>query len=187
MKKKRKEVKLTVKNCRRGKRNNAKNMSSSLRFLGVNAAGLGSKMTTFKKILLELKPSVFFVQETKLRNEGRLKLENYQMFELIRKNRDGGGLAIGCDKRLKPTWVREGNDNIEALSVDIFVAKKKIRCCVAYGCQESDVLERKEQFWNYLDKEVEFAKYNDAGLVIQFDGNLWAGKKNHTWGPSHTK
>ena len=91
MKKKRKEVKITVKNCRRGKRNNAKNMSSSLRFLGVNAAGLGSKMTTFKKILFELKPSVFFVQETKLRNEGRLKLENYQMFELIRKTEMVGG------------------------------------------------------------------------------------------------
>ena len=121
MKKKRKELKINVQKCRRGKRNNAKQLSSSLRFLGVNAAGLGSKMTTFKKVLSELKPSVFFVQETKLRNEGRLKLENYQVFELIRKDKNGGGLAIGCDKRLKPTWVREGNDDIEALSIDIFV------------------------------------------------------------------
>ena len=41
MKKKRKDLKISVKNCRRGKRNNAKHLSSSLRFLGVNAAGLG--------------------------------------------------------------------------------------------------------------------------------------------------
>ena len=67
-------------------------MSSSLRFLGVNAAGLGSKITTFKKVLYELKPSVFFVQETKLRNEGRLKLENYQVFELTRKKCRKGGI-----------------------------------------------------------------------------------------------
>ena len=94
-------------------------------------------MMTFKKILSELKPSVFFLEETKFKNEGKLKIENYQVFELIRKEKEGGGLALGCDRRLKPTWVREGNDEIEALSVDIFVEHMKIRCCVAYGCQEA--------------------------------------------------
>ena len=143
MKNLRKNVKLNMKKCRRGKRKKAKNISSSLRFLGVNSAGLGSKMMTFKKILSELKPSVFFLEETKFKNEGKLKIENYQVFELIRKEKEGGGLALGCDRRLKPTWVREGNDEIEALSVDIFVEHMKIRCCVAYGCQEGDLVEKK--------------------------------------------
>ena len=162
MKKKRKEVKLNIKKFRRGKRKKAKNITSSLRFLGINSAGLGSKMMTFKKILSELKPSVFFIEETKFKNEGKLKIENYQVFELMRKEKEGGGLAIGFDKRLKPTWVREGNDEIEALSVDIFVESMKIRCCVAYGCQNDDLVDRKNQSWKYLDEEVQLANINNA-------------------------
>ena len=62
-------------------------------------------------------------------------MENYIIYELVRQGRDGGGLALGCDKDLHPAWVREGDDKVEALSVEIFLKKMKIRCCVAYGCQ----------------------------------------------------
>ena len=51
---------------------------------------------------------------------GKLKLNNYIIFELVRQNRDGGGrLALGCDTDLQPAWLREGNDEVEALSVEI--------------------------------------------------------------------
>ena len=36
------------------------------------------------------------VEETKFKEVGKLKLENYVIFEKVRKSRDGGGLAIGC-------------------------------------------------------------------------------------------
>ena len=49
--------------------------------MGVNAAGLRPKVLTFKKTLSELQPSVFFVEETKLRDAGKLKLDNYVIFE----------------------------------------------------------------------------------------------------------
>ena len=49
-----------------------------------------------------------------------------------------------------------------------------IRCCAAYGCQENDPIERKENFWKYLDEEIFFAEQSGAGFVLQFDGNLWA-------------
>ena len=160
---------------KRARRKRVKDISTCVRFMGVNSAGLKSKFTTFKKVLSELKPSVFFIQETKFKTEGKLKLDNYSVFELIRKNREGGGLAIGCANSLKPAWVREGDDDVEALSVDIFVEGMQIRCCVAYGCQEGDQVERKSKFWKYLNEEVEFANYSNSGLVIQFDGNLWAG------------
>ena len=144
--------------------------------MGVNAAGLRSKFLTFKKVLNDLKPSVFFVEETKLKEAGRIKLDNYIIFEKVRKTKiNGGGLAIGCVRDLNPALVREGDDDVEALSVDIFVRKMKIRCCVAYGCQEGDAVEKKEAFWNYLDAEVTEAANAGAGLVIQLDGNLWAG------------
>ena len=148
-----------------------------MRFLGVNAAGLKSKLLSFNKVLTELNPSVFFVEETKMKYEGRLKLENYIVFEKNRQDRNGGGLALGCIKDLNPVWVREGEGDIEALSVEISVKNMKIRCCVAYGFQENENIDKKNNFWKYLDEEVINAKNDGAGLIIQMDGNLWAGSK----------
>ena len=161
----------------RGKRKNKICYKKEIRFLGVNAAGIRSKLTSFKNTLNNLKPAVFYIEETKMKDEGKLKLENYDIFELTRKSRDGGGgLAIGCIKELQATWVREGDDTVESLSVDIFLRNKKIRCCIAYGCQESDNLERKEAFWNYLSEEVSIADQEDSGFILHCDGNLWAGE-----------
>ena len=38
---------------------------------------------------------------------------NYQIFELLRKEKQGGGLAIGVVPELNPVWVSEGNDEVE--------------------------------------------------------------------------
>ena len=100
------------------------------------------------------------------------------IFEKLRNsNQNGGGLALGCISELKPVWVRESQEPIEALSIDIFVKNLKIRCCVSYRCQENENISKKEQFWEYLDNEVMEAKKAGSGLIIQMDGNLWAGKE----------
>ena len=144
--------------------------------MGVNSAGLGSKMNTFKKVMRELKPSVFFVEETKFKDAGKLKIDNFHIYELVRENRDGGGgLALGVAKELNPVWVREGKEFVEAISVEISLKRLKIRCCAAYGPQESDLLKKKEMFWKYLEEEVVFAEQSGAGFILHFDGNLWAG------------
>ena len=136
------------------------------------------KLLTFKKVLEDLKPSVFFLEETKFKDTGKLKLEEYLVFEKVRKNKvAGGGVALGCIRELKPAWVREGEDPVEAISVEIFVKQMKIRCCVGYGFQENDIIENKNAFWKYMDEEVEEASKTGAGLILQFDGNLWAGNK----------
>ena len=104
-------------------------------------------------------------------------MDNYHIYELVRQSKDGGGgLALGCLQELQPAWVREGDDQVEALSVEIHLKSLKIRCCVAYNCQETDLIERKEAFWAYLDEEVQFADQSESGFVLHFDGNLWAGK-----------
>ena len=166
-----------VKKIQRGKRRNKITIKKHVRFLGVNAAGIGSKLTSFKNTLNVLKPEVFFIEETKMKDEGKIEIEDYDLFELVRKSRDGGGgLAIGCKKELQASWVREGDDKVESLSVDIFLKGIKIRCCVAYGCQETDSVDRKEAFWNYLNEEVAIADETDSGFILHFDGNLWAGE-----------
>ena len=142
----------------------------------MNSAGLKSKLTTFKKVIADLEPSVFFIEETKYQDSGKLKLgNNFLIYELIRQGKNGGGLALGCHKDLHPVWVREGNNFVEALSVEIFLKNMKIRCCVAYGPQETDSVEKKEAFWNYLDADVLEASKSGAGFILHCDGNLWAG------------
>ena len=65
-------------------------------FLGINSAGLSSKLHSFDKLLSDVTPGVFFVQETKMRRIGNIKTPNvkkYQVFELVRKSKGCGGLA----------------------------------------------------------------------------------------------
>ena len=138
-------IKITIKKHRRAKRKSSKNIQKPLRLLGVNSAGIRSKLLTFKKVLNDLKPGVFFIQETKLKDTDKLKFDEYIVFEKVRQNRDGGGgLALGALKELHPVWVKEGDKQVEALSINISIQNLKIRCCVAYGCQESDSNEKKE-------------------------------------------
>ena len=144
----RKNIKFTVKRRQRGKRKSAKSIKKNIRFLGVNAAGLRPKLTTFKKIVSELKPSLFFIEETKYKDEGKLKVDNYSIFEKVRESRDGGGgLAIGCEKDLHPVWVREGEEDVETLSIEISVKAMKIRCVIGYGCQENDKIDKKKEIF----------------------------------------
>ena len=108
--------------------------------------------------------------------ESVLKLENYIIFELIRQTREGGGLALGCAKELQPVWLCEGQNQVEAMSIEICVQNLKIRCCIAYGPQENDINIKKEEFWKYIDEDVFQANMSGSGFIMHFDGNLWAGK-----------
>ena len=74
-----------------------------IRLLGVNTAGLKRKLTSFKKVLYYLKPAVFFLEETQYRDAGKLNIgNNFYIYELTRKDKQGGGLALGCLKDLNP-------------------------------------------------------------------------------------
>ena len=164
------------KNRRALRKNKTKRFEKKFKLVGVNAAGISSKLDSLNFLLKEVQPTVFFIEETKYRDSGKLKIENYHIFELVRQSKDGGGgLALGCLKELQPVWMREGDDLVEALSVEISLKSLKIRCCVAYGCQETDLVERKDAFWTFLDEEVSIANQRGSGFVLHFDGNLWAG------------
>ena len=170
----RKDLKFKIIKNRR-KRKNSKQLSENLRFLGVNAAGLRPKMLTFKKVIKDLNPSVFSVQETKMKDEGKIKIDDYTIFEKIRKKKEnGGGIAIGCKEILKPVWVREGSE-VEALSIELFLKKFKIRFSTGYGFQENELIEKKNLFWEYFDNEVIEAEKSGSGLLIQMDGNFGLG------------
>ena len=77
-----KSKKLTKK--RNQKRNNQK-VNKEMLLIGVNAAGLNSKLQSFDTILSELEPSVFFIQESKMKENQQLKTAHsseYRIFKL---------------------------------------------------------------------------------------------------------
>ena len=53
---------------RRKERKRNKIKERSLKIIGVNSAGLMSKIDSFEKLLLDENPAVFCIQETKKRN-----------------------------------------------------------------------------------------------------------------------
>ena len=170
----------TKKNRRSLRKNKTKKCARKLILVGFNSAGLSSKLDSFDHILTTIQPSVFFIQETKLRKQGKIKTQNSknsQIFELIRKDKQGGGLAIGVVKDLEPVWISEGDDNIEVLVVEIKIEDLKTRCICAYGPQEKDSQDKKLNFWARLSEEVRESEENESAIIIQMDGNLWAGEE----------
>ena len=165
-------------NRRSLKRNKNKAKEQKLTFVGVNCAGLNSKLNSLDRLISQLNASVIFLQETKCRKQGKIgaaNLKNYQVYQLIRKNSQGGGMAIAAHKDLNPIWLGEGNDETEVLSVQISVQEMKIRCVNAYGPQESAPVDIKDKFWKRLSFEANQADLTGAGFILEMDGNLWAG------------
>ena len=64
---------MNVKKSKRGRRKSTKIVLKSIRFVGVNGAGLKSKLFTFKKMINELKPSVFSSKKVNLEKKGNSK------------------------------------------------------------------------------------------------------------------
>ena len=168
------------KNRRSLRRNKKKKFQKDLLLVGVNAAGILSKMSSFDDLLSSLSPSLFFVQETKLYTGGRIKSINsqkYQIFELNRQHKAGGGLAIGALEDVEPVLISEGDDNTEVLVIEISASRMEIRCICAYGPQENHSMDKKSKFWARLATEVEHAVENEKAVILQMDGNLWAGQE----------
>ena len=68
----------------------------SVCMIGINSAGITSKLESFNKLLYDVRPTVWFMQETKRNmNQSEMKsnnLQNYKIFELKRqKTKEEGG------------------------------------------------------------------------------------------------
>ena len=165
---------------RRKERKRKKMSMNILKIIGVNCAGLMSKINSFEKLLKDEHPSIFCLQETKLKKPNQIKTEsakNFTMYELNRKNSNGGGLCIGVYKDLKSVWVAQGDDDIECLVVEVWADDFPVRVVTAYGPQLSDPSERKQNFWEFLEREADNADKAGAGFILQMDSNAHLGKE----------
>ena len=153
-------------------------LSKSFKIFGINAAGIKSKLKSFNEILNKISPQIWMLQETKLKPNERITCEAakaFQIFYLSRQNSQGGGLAMGVLKSLESTLIREGDDDTEAISVQVVFDEISVRTVLAYGPQENALKAKKDKFWEYLEEEVSKAELEDQGFILQMDGNLHAG------------
>ena len=63
-----------------------------LNIFSTNAAGLKSKILNFKNEIKQVDASIFTIQETHFVKKGKFVMEGYEIFEAIRKKKDGGTL-----------------------------------------------------------------------------------------------
>ena len=135
---------------------------------GVNPDGALSKMTTIKKAILETKSNVWMMQETKA-EPGSIKIEGFVTYEHTRITKDGGGISLSVLKTLNPCFIRDGGENVEAMTVRIHLKKIVISINTGYGSQEYATIDKTEFFWKYLGEEYEIAKSEGHGFVLQGD------------------
>ena len=153
-------------------------VNKKFRCVGVNAAGILSKLGSLDVILKTLEPSVFSMQETKVYKPGKIKTDysvKYTIYELHRQKSRGGGICIGILNEMQPTWIAEGDDESEYLVVGLTLEKFKVRIISGYGPQVCDSIERKNKFWSDIDHQVKEAGVNDEAVLLQMDSNAWLG------------
>ena len=95
------------KKTRRGVNINRKYVQFTV--FGINVDGLSGKKDSLIANVELLKPSAFFIQETKYSRKGQLKVKDYELFEYIRKS-DGGSIMTGVHINLSPVLVSDGSD-----------------------------------------------------------------------------
>ena len=71
----------------------------------------------------------------------------------------------------------DGNQNVEALTIQLSSKSMNIRITNAYGPQEYAPEQKKIEFWKYLDDEVLECIKQDSACLIFMDGNAWLGSE----------
>ena len=78
-------------------------------------------------------------------------------------------------KELPSALLREGGDEVECISVQVEVGQQSLVFVCGYGPQLCASPARKEQFWDYLEREVQEAAREEKMIIIQMDANSWLG------------
>ena len=102
---------------------------------GCGSADLRMKIKSFKNIIRTQNISIFSVQETHFSKKGKFSMENFVVFETIRKKQGGGSmLCIHVDLQL--VLICEHSNTFELIVTEVKVAGKEIRIITGYGPQE---------------------------------------------------
>ena len=148
-----------------------------LTLLTVNANGLKKKVESLKSNIKHFNVGIFTIQETNHRRKGQLKVNEFDIFEAIRK-KDGGGTMIGAHKTLNPILIEEQSDEVEMVVIEVTIGDKSIRVLSGYGPQECWPLDQRLAFFQALEEEVVKAELAGKSVIISFDANSKMGESH---------
>ena len=134
-------------------------------------------MKSFKQELKRSKAGIFTLQETHFKTKGKLKVDDFEVFESIRKGKENGGTAIGVHKALQPVLISEYDEEFELITVEVKVGNREIRIISGYGPQENWPAEERKKFFNALEEEIIKAELNGKDVIIEADFNSKLGKE----------
>ena len=153
--------------------------------MGTNANGLKSKQESLINILKMDSPQVFMVQETKAKRQNELLVKGYELYERVRKGKDGGGIVIGIKDDVESTPVLiSKHEDTEILVVEIAFKSMTIRFLTAYGPQEDAPEDTINNFYSTLEEEILRCEDDDCGLIAELDCNAKLGNQIITGDPN---
>jgi hypothetical protein len=134
------------------------------------------RIESLKSELEHFSAALFTLQETHFSKKGKLKIDEWEIFEAIRK-KQGGGSMIGAHKSLNPVLIQEYSDTFELLVIEITIGSKEIWILSGYGPQEHWTEEERMPFWMALEKELTKAELAGKSYMLACDANSKLGSE----------
>lgn len=91
---------------KRGGRKHKKYKNEEMFVFSTNAEGMKNKIQSLKNEIISSKIAIFTLQESHFRKKGSLRIDDFEIFEAIRK-KQGGGTVIGAHRALNPVLIEE--------------------------------------------------------------------------------
>ena len=120
---------------------------------------------------------MFTLQESHYSKKGRCKIDGFEIFEAIRKNKKDGGTIIGVHKSLNPIQIQEYHEEFELLVVEIVVNSRCIRVISGYGPQETWPEAERLPFFLALEDEILKSTLLGKSIIVQLDANSKLGQE----------
>ena len=155
-------------------RGNKKKNEYELCIMSANSAQLKNKLNSFKCELKQCNAGIFTIQESHYATKGKVRIENFEIFEAIRKKAKGSTI-IGVHKALKPCLIEEYDNEFELLVVEITISNRSIRIITGYGPQESWPECDRLPFFAALEQEIIKAELAGKSIIIEMDANSKLG------------
>ena len=144
--------------------------------IGTNCNGILSKKESLFSVINTINPGVLFLQETKVHRKGLIKIPDFQIFEVLRKQGGGGSILTAIHKSFQPVLVDE-DEELEILVVQAKFGNLSCRYINAYGPKEGySKTDHTISFYARLDQEIKNAKLLGHLVCVQLDANTKLGK-----------
>ena len=98
-----------------------------------------------------------------------MRLDGFQMFPVVRKRSGGGGLLIAVRHGICSSIMVDEGEDAEVATVKMEFGNMCFRLLVVYGPQESDHIDKINQFYENLSLQIERASLTGDPILMVGD------------------